>query len=150
MEYINIVLNNSFQFSKSISLGLSIPMSKSEHPTSTDNWHLSDGGSHRVPSNNADSATIVLPLGENEVQHHEETKLSLRSRSIDTLCSSHFFGAPLRLLRQGIVHHHHRPEPRRGSGGGWRRCNSDCGLVPAADDVVKIEVEVAKFLLVES
>ncbi|PON38511.1 hypothetical protein TorRG33x02_344870 [Trema orientale] len=72
MENINIVLNNSipsFEIN-CMSPGLSIASSEPKEPTSTYDRHLSHLRKHSVSPQDAESATIVLPFGEDIVESH--------------------------------------------------------------------------------
>nr|KYP70640.1 hypothetical protein KK1_009863 [Cajanus cajan] len=51
MEHVDVVLDNSIPCLeiKRVSLGLSIPTCEPESPASSNYWHFSHGGEHRVP-----------------------------------------------------------------------------------------------------
>jgi len=143
MEHIHVILYNSFYRTERMRLGLSIPSREPEQLAAAHHRHLPHGGGHRVPPKHGEGAPVVLPFGEGEVHGHEEPKLALRRRGVDPLRPSHNLGGGFGLFRQGVVHHDHRTEERRGLVGGRGRRDSHRGLVLATDNVMEEEVEVA-------
>lgn len=151
MENINVVLHHGVVGAviHLVSPRLSIPTSKSEKPAAADDRHLSHGGGHRVPPQDAQITSVVLPFNKREIHNHQEPKFRLRRRGVQSLSSSQQFRPDFRPLRQRIVRHHHRAEQSPRRVGRPRRRSDDQHRrgIPAAEDVVEVEVEVAQLLL---
>lgn len=72
MQDITAILNSSIAVLEINPLcpSLSVPSSKSEKPTSSDNRHFSDLRHRGVPTKNRDGASVVLPCLKSKVHRH--------------------------------------------------------------------------------